>query len=329
MKALVECFIAWLQSEPSSANAWKILNGLAQETSKRVESPDPEQREFDVTWIAEVCRPDEKLDYETAKKWFSDAKALQFLTAWQNSLESFFRAHGQVQGLRLAKRASRGRYKTTWYLQPYYLIDDREPGQTEISALETPTDEKSDTLNIAYSVTKPGEIEMSWFGRLILGDGEFKTRSWRGGLWAASMIFSAFSVLACGLFIFQMRELTRPIQTGDFVAIALLCFFGWLIWRMQLRPLVWLLEDRISPASNSLVKLKEDTAHLDMAKNGDHRYIRLVRYSAVCPICAGNIELRYGYGPNSRRIFGCCSEVPTEHVFTFDRVTRVGRRYNA
>lgn len=77
------------------------------------------------------------------------------------------------------------------------------------------------------------------------------------------------------------------------------------------------------------MKFKKNPVQLDMAKDDAHRYIRLVRYWAVCPICAGNIELRYGHGPNHRHIFDCCSEVPTKHVFTFDRVTRMGQRYTA
>ena len=56
------------------------------------------------------------------------------------------------------------------------------------------------------------------------------------------------------------------------------------------------------------------------------RRLQLVRYSAVCPVCAGTVELRYAHGANRRRPVGCCSEVPHEHVFSFDRVLRSGRR---
>ncbi len=327
MKELVECFIAWLAAEPTGTNAWKILNALAGETRQRVESSDPEQREFDAAWIAEVCKPGESLIYDNAKGWFASANPGKYLTARRKSLESFFVAQGHSQCLQLAKRGSNGGNRTTWFLQPYGLVETQtaEVNDKPVTA-ETAT-EWADILSVTYAVTRPGEIGLSWFGRLVLGNGAFRTRSWRGGLWAAGMIFSAFGLIACGLIIFQMRTFTRAIQTSDLVAISLFALFAWIIWRRQLRPLVWLLEDRIAIASDSLVKLKEETAHLDMAKDGDHRYIRLVRYKAVCPICAGNIELRYGHGANNRRIFGCCTEVPTEHVFTFDRVTKQGQRY--
>ena len=98
-----------------------------------------------------------------------------------------------------------------------------------------------------------------------------------------------------------------------------------LIWRFALQPLVWLIEDRIIPAPLWVPALTEDHCQLEMPRDDQHRYIRLVRYSGVCPVCAGLIELRYGTGSESRRLFGCCREAPQEHRFTFDRVTRQGR----
>nr|WP_315496890.1 hypothetical protein [uncultured Rhodoferax sp.] len=324
MKELVECFIAWLQAEPATNNAWKILDALARETLKRVESPDAEQREFDAAQLAEVCRPGEVLDYENAKKWFVDAKVLQFINARRSNLEAFFVAKGHEQCLFLDKRASGGRHKSVWFLKTYEPISalGNEPSHRESSE---GLDE--DINQIQYSVTEPGAIQLSKFGKLILGTGEFKTRSWRGGLWAFGLVCLSLLLIFCGLLVFQMRTVYRPLQTNDLVVLVLLCSYGWIIWRLQIRPLIWLLEDRIGFASDALIKLSEDAAHLDMAKNGAHRYIRLVRYSAVCPICAGTVELRYGKGANRRRIFGCCTEVPNEHVFTFDRITRVGTRY--
>lgn len=70
------------------------------------------------------------------------------------------------------------------------------------------------------------------------------------------------------ILIFQMRLVNRPMQAGDFVpmAIAMLCFFVWITWRIQLRPLVWLLEDRNSFTRDILLKWKENPAYLGMAK---------------------------------------------------------------
>lgn len=324
MKALVECFLGWLNKDPSDSQAWAILKNVGAVTLSRADRPSQEQREIEVLDIANDCRPEIAWDYDAAKRWFGNAKVTSYLDSRRNDLESYFLKQGFSQCLRMEKRAMAGRYRTKWYLG-VYEID---------TAVEMPTDDLKNVIpqnggdiSISYTVTAPGDIQLSWIGQMLLGNGAFKTRSWRGGIWAIAMIFDALAVLACVFFIFQMHTITRPIQTGDVVGIVLFGFTAWLIWRIQLRPLVWLLEDRISLATDTLVKMKEDSAHLDMAKDGEHRYIRLVRYSAVCPICAGNVELRYGRGANYRRLFGCCTEVPTEHVFTFDRVTKIGRRY--
>lgn len=324
MRELVECFIAWLQAEPASNNAWKILDALARETIKRVESADPEQREFDASALAEVARPGEMLDYETAKKWFMDAKVQLFIAARKGSLEAFFVAHGYKECLSLEKRPSGGRHKAAWFFRNYLITDSVD----ENSDLHLSTGSIEKNIDqIQYSVTEPGSIPLSMFGKIVLGGGSFKTRSWRGAMWALGFLSMILMLIFFGFLFFQMQKISRPVQTGDLVLLGLLCIFSWIIWRFQIRPLVWLLEDRIGFVSDALIKFSEETAHLDMAKNGDHRYIRLVRYSAVCPICAGTVELRYGHGTNYRRLFGCCTEVPAEHVFTFDRITRVGQRY--
>lgn len=318
MKELVQCFLAWLFAEPVAGNAWKILDALARETLKRADSADAEQREFDVAALAEICRPGEGLDYESAKKWFAKAKAQQFLIARKKHVEEYFSKLGYSECLALESRTSTGRHKTMWYLKPYAIENSRE--------FET-TSPNADSAQIEYSVTAPGEIQLSWFGKMVMGSGAFKTKSWRGGLWALGLASSVIALLFCGFLIFQMQKVSRPLQTDDLAILILLSFFMWVIWRHQIRPILWLVEDRVGFASETLIKLSEDPAHLDLAKDGDHRYFRLVRYTAVCPICAGAIELRYGQGSQYRRIFGCCTEVPQEHVFTFDRVTKTGQRY--
>lgn len=101
----------------------------------------------------------------------------------------------------------------------------------------------------------------------------------------------------------------------------------WVFWRYFVRPWTWLLDDRIVFAGELLCSLKEYRAQLDLAQDANGKHVRIVRFNGVCPICAGRIELRYGTGLNSRRLFGCCEEAPHDHVFTFDRVTRIGQRY--
>lgn len=87
------------------------------------------------------------------------------------------------------------------------------------------------------------------------------------------------------------------------------------------------IDDRIALATELWVGWGEEIAQLELGLDENkRRRLQLVRYSAVCPVCAGTVELRYAQGANRRRLVGCCSEVPHEHVFTFDRILRTGRR---
>jgi hypothetical protein len=61
------------------------------------------------------------------------------------------------------------------------------------------------------------------------------------------------------------------------------------------------------------------------------RRIQLVSYWATCPICKEElqrnvrIELKKGGKEFPNRLIGCCSESPTEHIYSFDRITRIGK----
>jgi hypothetical protein len=90
---------------------------------------------------------------------------------------------------------------------------------------------------------------------------------------------------------------------------------------------MWLVEDRIIPASEGWVAWKEESAQLELARDSDgKRRLQHVRYSAACTVCAASIELLYAQGANKRRIVGCCTEAPQDHVFSFDRVLKTGIR---
>ncbi|UUZ64075.1 hypothetical protein LP417_01895 [Polaromonas sp. P1-6] len=280
--------------------------------------------------IAQACQPDREWDYESAKRWFTTAEPAKYLHGRRAAIDLYFQNCGHSQGLSLTQRKSSGHHRAQWLFTQYDL--SAEPGG-DVNASDINVSDRTTVgmavlrSDIAYEVTAPGSIKLNWLGWLLLGSGTFVTRSGRGLLWATLMLTSIAILLFCGYLFFAMSSYSRPLQTGDVILMLLLMAAAWISWRLLIRPWIWLLEDRIVLSGDLFAAFKEDPVQLDMAKDESHRYVRLVRYSAVCPVCAGNIELRYGYGPSYRRIFGCCTEVPTEHVFTFDRVTRRGQRH--
>lgn len=317
MKELIECFIGWLESDPSTNNAWRIVDALARESRKTIDSKDPEQREFDAAWLLEVCQPGEKRGYDYAKNWFTVANPHRFLKSRRDRIEAHFLNHGYKQCLELKKRESRGRHKTTWFLDTYEINGDSNNDDSSLA--------NSDS--VSYSAIRPPEIKIGLLGRVILGRGEFIARSGRGAFLATLMILSMLPILALFILSMSMLALKRAVQVDDVISLLLLAAIYTFYWQQIIRPWLLLLDDRIVLAGGFFTTWMEDPAQLEMAMSDKYRYIRLVRYTATCPICSGDIELKYGSGSNKRRIFGCCTEVPQEHVFTFDRITQTGTRY--
>jgi hypothetical protein len=180
---------------------------------------------------------------------------------------------------------------------------------------------------IHYDFTPPGQVRPSWIVRPLIGTGSFVTRSWRGLMWVTAILVPLTYMLLAVLVALAYTRLQRPLQTSELSSIVVMGVLVWVLWRFFLRPTLWLLDDRIIPASEVWVAWSEEVGQLELAKDkANKRRLQLVRYSAVCPVCAGTIELRYSQGPNRRQLVGCCNEAPHDHVFSFDRVLRVGHR---
>lgn len=333
MKALIQCLVDWLDEGRSETKAWRILDALAKETLKRADSADPTQREFDALEIAQICEPDKQWNYDSAKKWLIGAEVLKYMEARKGPVEAFFRAHGHGQAIAVAQRKTTGRHRAPWFLSIYDLPDiEQDEGDTEKALARNDHPETGSGVvahDLVYEFTPPADIKLNVLGQLFLGVGIINTRSPRALLWAGMWLSALGLALLSMLFFLAMSQLAMPLRTGDLIAACLWLGYTWVFWRFCVRPMIWLLEDRVALGGSSLSAWREEPTQLDMTRDRQHRYLRLVRYSGVCPLCAGAIELRYGQGVNARRIFGCCGEAPQEHVFTFDRVTRVGRRYES
>lgn len=334
MKPLVLCLIDWLAQLQASGQAALALKALATETLKRADSPDPEQRRFDALAIAEAADADRTWDFDQAKQWLNRANLPKFVEARREDLCSYFRAQGHLAIVVPAKTETSGRNRAQWFLAlESPPVDTAEPKVPEPDSAvpEAPTVEPAAPQDeLIYEYTRSPEVRLSVLGWLFLGhQGNTPTKSIRGLAWAGVFVGSGLVLVLILVLIFVSSLMQRPLTTADFVGTVLLVFFGVLVQRYWVRPLVWLIEDRIIPAPLWVPALTEDACQLEMPKDEKHRYIRLVRYSGVCPVCAGLIELRYGMGLESRRLFGCCREAPQEHVFTFDRVTRKGRPVRA
>ena len=112
----------------------------------------------------------------------------------------------------------------------------------------------------------------------------------------------------------------RTIFRGTVVALLLGGMLGWCVY-----PFYRLVEDKIIPAP-AWLELTVPLGHvLVLRLEGEERVLRMVRYTAKCPICGGNVSIEPGRRAHRGRLVGECARNPVEHVFSFDFITRLGR----
>lgn len=129
--------------------------------------------------------------------------------------------------------------------------------------------------------------------RPIFGSGWFKTKSLRGLLFLGTGLAPMVCIAGLAAVIWLMLFVNRPVTTADLAFFVFAAGIGWMLW-VFVRDLWWLVADRIVPASDVLLRWSEAPAQLESFKDGNARVIGLVRYSAICPVCAAAVELRYG-----------------------------------
>lgn len=98
----------------------------------------------------------------------------------------------------------------------------------------------------------------------------------------------------------------------------------WLVWKEVYQPWWRLLDDRVVNASHWVAAFAEDPCQLEMYRQAGEKWIRLVRFTADCPLCGGSVELRPGKPEHRYPLVGRCLESPHYHVFSFDRSHLLG-----
>jgi len=131
--------------------------------------------------------------------------------------------------------------------------------------------------------------------------------------------------LALSLICWLTLNVPKPFTSGDLTLFITIFIFPYVFWIGLLKPWVRLFEDRIVFAHDLFVKFTEKPAQFELLRDGDLRLIRLVRYTAACPLCGATLYLEDGAPEYRRRLVGRCYDSPREHVYSFDRVTRKGR----
>lgn len=147
---------------------------------------------------------------------------------------------------------------------------------------------------------------------------------WRWVFMASPLILALGSTGFAVWLLLQVWMSELPIRT-IFQVTVLIAIVGtmvaWLVW-----PLYRLIDQRIVMAP-SILQLTSRFFHvLVIRREGDQKVIRMLRYTGICPLCGGEVEVQEGRRALRGRYVGECGRNPVEHVFTFDHVLKTGRR---
>lgn len=188
---------------------------------------------------------------------------------------------------------------------------------------ELATADGTNTLNsgvIVYEMSYCQDSDLTAWGRYIFRNGRLLRSDWRWRLLPIRLVFLVFVVVMLLAFTFLLFQggLSRllTVLIIETVAIAAFAF-------VSLRTWMHAIDDRLRPAPNELLDLV-DPAQIEILGYGQAAEWRLVRYTATCAVCAGEVRVLPGEPDFPRRMVGRCQQSHREHVFSFDRVTLLG-----
>ena len=315
LREVIQCLIDWLNKEPSDEKPHRLLRALANESIKKVSFEENKRRFTADELVAAAQEIPVPVD---AKKWID----------WPGSFSAYWQTRepqvidfARQQGLqfypkpeRISTKGGPGNFATFCIRAiPIPEISDEE------KAAQSQQDRETGQHQAYYETTSPGEVKASWLVKWLFRDGQIHLRRWHIGL-----ILIGVSVVALSYVSWLALTVPQPVTTRELTLFLSIFGLPYLVWIIIIRPWVRLFDDRIVLAHDLLVNFKEKPAQFELLKDDELRLIRLVRYSAPCPICGATLYLEDGAPDYPRRLVGRCHESPREHVFSFDRVTRRG-----
>lgn len=311
------CFNEWLNGYRSDEHCYLVLRQMTKsfiECHERGSWPG----EFFADWIASQLG--EEKGEDSWSSWMAWSTILKY---WDKRKDALF-------------RLSRERGLTTCVVPiQTYSGKKNDPSRYFLGVMDIPSEDKqasletaSDHEQIAPDVaiyTKHMDVKPTWFAKPFFKNGEIQFKSWRGRLIRIGLVSSLIIMLLlviAGFFSYSRinQPLTPSFLLGMLMTLGIPAYF----WHEFWMPWIKLIENRIIVASDTYIALSEKTAQFELMREGKTRWIQLVRYTAPCPMCGATLHLAEGKPDFPSRIVGRCSESPREHIYSFDRVTRMG-----
>lgn len=319
MREVMKCLQDELVEVPADNKAYRILRFMVQAKLADLDKGNHEPQQFSRSALLLNVEGEHKRKTLNATTWLPSSALEQFLDSRLASLCERLRRAGleQVPVVRANDgKGGKGNERTFWLdvapLPPAPVADDHSRPWTHIE----------------YSRSEVGSVQPSLLLRLIFRNGELKNRSWRGLILLAGLLMGFFLLIAWLVIgLWGAVELDRTLTLRQLGNAVLLCGGGWFMWAHCFSPWCRLVNDRVIKAPSGFLAFTEDSAELEMHRNGDGmKWTRFVRFSGDCPICSGRVLLMKGKPDQRLPIVGRCIESPYAHVYSFDR-TRLSGTY--
>jgi hypothetical protein len=320
MTEVIQCLIKWLESVPNDERAHLVLRALAQESMTKAHLDESLRRFTNKDIVAAVG----VTTNETANKWVDwNQSVLPYWNSKKDRIIDFARKQGLNVypniGYFIPEKGGRGIESRYWLIaEPLpELNDDDQLSNGEVSSPAKQT-------NIQYQIAENGDVEPSWIFRWLLHDGQIRLSKRLLVAYFSLLLILFVCVVALSLISWTTLSVPQPVTARDLTTLISIFAVPYTVWLVFIKPCIHFFDDRIVPAPELLVSFKEKSAQLELFKDGDLRLIKLVCYTAPCPLCGATLHLEDGSPDYPRRLVGRCYDSPREHVFSFDRVTRKG-----
>lgn len=188
---------------------------------------------------------------------------------------------------------------------------------------EFASDEHTSTNNssgIYYDVSELPEPK--WWVKPFV---KLRFDGWKKWLFILSPL--AIFIFFIGGFYYYLQIAPAPIFLLSYASLFSLFIFIYYI----VKPFYLTLDNSIAIVSNWMLRISQRTGQVEMHyldEKDDEGYprreLRLSIYSAECPICGGSVFIDNGKHEFKGRLIGKCRKALTEHIFSFDHITKKG-----
>jgi hypothetical protein len=306
----------WLEQEAGISRPANAIRALVMASLKAVQSGHPLpllDRESLRAWVKEI---DADTSQCPASKWLPKKELVTWWDARSASRNAFLL--GMTPGHRLNLRLQDGGGRGN--VSQYGFIVSPAP-ETVLSAETVPS--SVETGEIDYDC-EPAKSAL-WL-RWLLPPGNTRLRSWRGPLIALFALGSMAIIPLLGLLILIVLEHAQPLRAKDLQLLLFFSVLGYGVYRF-VRPWWELPQKRITIASDFMLASTQLHGQIQLVKDRNELItgsIALQRHYGSCSRCGGTVDLYDGGREFPGRIIGRCRDSPTEHLYSFDPVSRRG-----